>query len=81
MKILGVFDVNIDQDEVDKLCTFGFRGRNCSDIEGSGAGLYIVKKALKLNNLKFKITTDVEKLIEFQNKTYSKNIFKITGSI
>ncbi len=78
---ISTLSLPIEADELPRLCDLGFRGRNCSGIEGSGVGLYIVKKALDLNDLRLSIRIEDQSGREYEGRLYKENIFEIKGSL
>ncbi len=73
--IISMISLRIDQDELDKVFTLGYRGRNCKDNNGNGVGMYVIKKSLKLNNIKIKIEPDYKKMEKYNNEQYILNKF------
>lgn len=77
--MINTLSLSIDEDELPNICSLGYRGRNCVGIEGSGVGLYIVKKALKLNGLDFDIKSTDSVVKEHEGKVYKTNTIEISG--
>jgi hypothetical protein len=66
-------------DEIEKIFEEGYSGRVPKNIgtNGSGIGLYMIKKLLSLNGADIEIIVDHKGLISINNILYSKNIVKI----
>jgi signal transduction histidine kinase len=77
---ISTLSIPVEEDEITSLCTLGFRGRNSLEVDGSGIGLYIAKKAMDLNNLKFSICPLYSSDILYEGKRYIKHTFKIEGN-
>lgn len=76
--VITMKSLKIDQDELEKVFCFGYRSRNCNDSDGSGVGMYVVRKALYLNNLNIQIIPDYADMERFNGKQYILNKFIIT---
>lgn len=78
---ISMLSLPIEIEELSKIGTLGYRGKSCKDLEGSGVGLYIANKALRLNNLEFEIIPGEAMVKVFEDKEYRENIFQIKGSL
>jgi len=75
--IIEMVSLTIDEDEVEKVFRENYRGRNAKDDEGSGIGLYIAWKALKLMNALISIKNNGVVLF-VGGVSYSRHTFTIT---
>lgn len=80
--LICMTSVTIDTDEYDSIFREGIRGRHARKMdksgagEGTGIGLFTVRKALKLMNAKIQVTNEGF-VSEYNGDSYSKHIFMI----
>lgn len=68
----------VEKDEIDKIFELGYRGRHVGVSEGSGVGLYVMKKALELNDVDIKLFPDYSVSEGKGNDQYILNKFIFT---
>jgi signal transduction histidine kinase len=69
--------LRIEKSELQDIFNLGYRSENAKDIDGSGVGMYVIKKALEINNLLIKVNPDYSKMDSHNNKQYIRNEFVI----
>jgi len=73
--------LRIEKDEIDKVFILGARGKNAKKTEGSGIGMYVIKKALELNNFKIEVVPDYSSMELYDDQQYVINEFVISGHL
>lgn len=76
--IITMRSLRIDQDELKKIFELGYRGRHCTNNEGTGVGMYIVGKALKINGLVMEVVPNYSDMERHDGQQYIMNKFIIS---
>jgi signal transduction histidine kinase len=77
--VIGMESLRIERDELERVFELGFRGRNAKQTDGSGVGMYVIKKILELNNCNIKILPNYSNMTTSGNHQYVWNEFIISG--
>lgn len=75
--IITMKSLRIEKEEKERIFELGFRGKNALHTEGSGIGMYVVNKALKLNGMSIKLEPDYSDVETYDNRQYVLNKFII----
>lgn len=78
--IFDMMSLRIEDDEIEQICTFGYRAPNAASVnkKGKGIGMYRVLKTLKLNDAHLEIIPRVSnKTKNIRDIVYENNIIKI----
>ena len=76
---ISMISLRIDNDELDLIFDEGYSGRHASHDSGDGIGMSVIKKALKLTNMKIEIIPNYGESEIVNNQKFIRNIFKITS--
>lgn len=68
----------IESDEVEKIFEEKYKGRNAKDIEGSGIGMFLARRALKIMRGDVNAKSDCENIENINGKKYCQNTFRIS---
>ncbi|MFH1047058.1 MAG: hypothetical protein V1738_02045 [Patescibacteria group bacterium] len=71
--------LRIEKNELQTIFDYGTRGISAKNIEGSGVGLFVMKKALELNNMEVRVEPDYSKSEKNRGDQYIQNTFIISG--
>jgi signal transduction histidine kinase len=76
--IISMRSLKIDKDEQDKIFKLNYRGKNALDhTKGSGVGMYVVEKALELNDMSIEFQPDYSDCEIYEGKQFVMNKFII----
>jgi len=79
--IFSMMSLRIEKEELIKLFNLGYRGSNSHEYEGYGAGMFIFKRAMELNNFAIKIEPDYSVARKEDGKQFILNKFIVTGQV
>lgn len=74
---MNMLSLRIERDEQEKIFDEGYSGINANELAGVGMGMYITRRALKLNNIKISVVADYSKSEIYNSKQYIYNNFII----
>ena len=81
---ISMYSIRIEDDEIKKIFTDGYRGRNTKDLNenGVGSGLFVVDKSLKLMSMStLYIDRKKDKTKQFNGIQYMENHFRFNFTI
>ncbi|MEK7180889.1 MAG: ATP-binding protein [Patescibacteria group bacterium] len=73
--------LRIEKDEIQRLWELGYRGKNAKQIDGSGVGMYVIKKALRMNSFDMQIQPDYSVMEIYEDSQNISNEFVISGCL
>jgi K+-sensing histidine kinase KdpD len=77
--IFSMRSLRIEREEIDKIYQLGYRGVNSQETDGSGVGMYVIKKALEINNMSIRVESDLSDQQAYNNQYYVMNKFIISA--
>lgn len=76
--IFSMRSLRIEKEELEKVFELYYRGFNSKHTEGTGVGMFVIKKALNINSMSIAIEPDWSDVENYDGKQYVMNKFIIS---